>query len=217
MIDILCGQKTSKAGGKDGHPGEIKVLLKADIDTTMSGNQAGGTRMNTVRAEQEMQRMNSTGVKYAIKDWVIKDNKTKQERDYYREVEKLLYSLPALEEKLVQEEEALRNGLIEMPKRSKSVVRYFSNLQLLTCDPEEYIESLKRSLHLTRMEVDRIHMALDSIRSWPYYPIIEYKYFMHMTHDEIGNILFMDASSVSRHKNRMIKQLCTVLFGQVVD
>ena len=149
-----------------------------------------------------------------VKDLLIQGSKPKQERNYYREVEKLLYSLPALEERLVQEEEALKHRIVEMPKRSKSVVRFSHNFTLLTCDPDEYIESLKMSLQLTRLQVERIHKALDSIRSWPHYCLIEYKYFKNMTNAQIGNLLFLDPSNISRHKNRMIKQLCIIFFGR---
>ena len=56
---------------------------------------------------------------------IIKANKEldASNRDYFKETERLLYSLPALKLKLAQDEEDLRNGLVSLPEKSRDIVK----------------------------------------------------------------------------------------------
>jgi RNA polymerase sigma factor (sigma-70 family) len=137
------------------------------------------------------------------------------QRNYFKETERLLYSLPALRLKVAQDEEDLQNNQIVMKRKSADVIRFSgignnSNLY----DPEaDYIESRKASMERTKREIQRIDRALETIQEDEYYEIIPLKYFDNCTIEEIAERLGKDDSTVRRNKNRLINKLKVVLFG----
>ena len=54
-------------------------------------------------------------------DAIVRANKEfdASQRNYFKETERLLYSLPALKLKVAQDEEDLRNGLVSLPEKSR--------------------------------------------------------------------------------------------------
>jgi RNA polymerase sigma factor (sigma-70 family) len=137
------------------------------------------------------------------------------QRNYFKETERLLYSLPALRLKVAQDEEDLQNNQIVMKRKSVDIIRFSGmgssgNLH----DPEaDYIESRKASMERTKREIQRIDRALETIQDDQYYEIIPMKYFDNYTIDDIAERFEKDASTIKRNKNRLVNKLKIVLFG----
>lgn len=137
-------------------------------------------------------------------------------RDYFKETERLLYSLPALKLKLAQDEEDLRNGLVSPPEKSRDIVKPSQGGYRMH-DPdareERYIEQRKESMERTKKEIQRIERALETIQDDEYYDIIPLKYWDQIPPVEIAEALHCDERTYYRHKNRLINKLKIILFG----
>ncbi len=137
------------------------------------------------------------------------------QRNYFKETERLLYSLPALRLKVAQDEEDLQNNQIVMKRKSVDIIRFSGmgssgNLH----DPEaDYIESRKASMERTKREIQRIDRALETIQEDQYYEIIPMKYWDLMQPAEIAERLGCDERTFYRHRNRLVNKLKIILFG----
>ena len=149
---------------------------------------------------------------------VIRANKEfdANQRNYFKETERLLYSLPALRLKVAQDEEDLKNGLVLPPEKSRDIVKP-SRGGGGTFDPEareeRYIELRKESMERTKKEIARIERALETIQDDEYFDIIPMKYWDLMQPAQIAEALHCDERTFYRHKNRLINKLKVVLFG----
>ncbi|HHX79959.1 MAG TPA: sigma-70 family RNA polymerase sigma factor, partial [Acholeplasmataceae bacterium] len=134
------------------------------------------------------------------------------QRNYFKETERLLYSLPALKLKVAQDEEDLEFGIIR-PQRSKDVV-FVSGAGGNHIDYEEdYVRRRIASMERTKKEIQRIERALETIEDDEYYDIIPLKYWDNLPPAEIAERLNCDERTFYRHKNRLINKLKVVLFG----
>ena len=138
------------------------------------------------------------------------------QRNYFKETERLLYSLPALKLKLAQDEEDLRNGQMKLKEKSRDIVKP-SRGGGGSFDPDEreerYIEQRKASMERTKREIQRIERALETIQDDEYYDIIPLKYWDLLPPAEIAERLNCDERTYRRHKNRLVNKLKVVLFG----
>lgn len=149
---------------------------------------------------------------------LIKANKEfdAAQRNYFKETERLLYSLPALRLKVAQDEEDLKNGLVKLREKSRDIVKP-SRGGGGTFDPEareeRYIAGRKESMERTKKEIARIERALETIQDDEYYDIIPLKYWDQIPPAEIAEALHCDERTYRRHKNRLVNKLKVVLFG----
>ena len=166
-------------------------------------------RLIEKRVEREVKR---------AADAIIKANKEfdESQRNYFKETERLLYSLPALKLKVAQDEEDLRNGLVSPPEKSRDIVKP-SQGGYRMYDPEareeRYIEQRKESMERTKKEIQRIERALETIQDDEYYDIIPLKYWDLVQPAQIAERLHCDERTFYRHKNRLVNKLKVVLFG----
>lgn len=65
--------------------------------------------------------------------------------------------------------------------------------------------------------INIVENALDSIKNDKYYSIIELKYHKKLKNDEIAQILFCDERTVRNNKNRLIKELKTILTPLLIN
>lgn len=150
---------------------------------------------------------------------IIKVNKEfdAAQRDYFRETERLLYSLPALRLKVAQDVEDLKNGLVIPKEKSHDVVHYSGNSNYDSHDPliqtERYVAERKASIERTMKEIQRIERALETIQDDLYYDIIPLKYWDLVQPAQIAEALNCDERTYRRHKNRLVNKLKVVLFG----
>lgn len=149
---------------------------------------------------------------------IIKANKEfdAAQRNYFKETERLLYSLPALRLKLAQDEEDLRNGLVSLPEKSRDIVKPSQGGYRMH-DPdareERYIADRMESMERTKKEIQRIERALETIQDDEYYDIIPLKYWDQIPPAQIAEALHCDERTFYRHKNRLVNKLKVVLFG----
>lgn len=138
------------------------------------------------------------------------------QRNYFKETERLLYSLPALKLKVAQDEEDLRNGQVEIKERSKDIVLASSGSYRHN-DPEDreirYIIQRIESMERTKKEIQRIERALETIQDDEYFDIIPLKYWDLVQPAQIAERLHCDERTYRRHKNRLVNKLKVVLFG----
>jgi len=139
------------------------------------------------------------------------------QRNYFKETERLLYSLPALKLKVAQDEEDLASGMLVPKERSKDIVCPTGSSSYGPHDPlaqaERYIAERKASMERTKREIQRIERALETIQDDEYYDIIPLKYWDQLPPAEIAERLNCDERTFYRHKNRLINKLKVVLFG----
>jgi len=100
--------------------------------------------------------------------------------------------------------------------RSKDIIRLSANSG--SWKPEEYVQeeiirSRKASMERTRLQVQRIDRALETIKDDQYYDIIPMRYFDRIKIEEIADRLVCDESTVRRNKNRLVNKIKIVLFG----
>src|SRR5690606_5999149 len=139
------------------------------------------------------------------------------QRNYFKETERLLYSLPALKLKVAQDEEDMASGMLVPKERSKDIICPSKSGRYGPHDPlsqaERYIAERKASMERTRREIQRIERALETIQDDEYYDIIPLKYWDLLPPIEIAERLNCDERTFYRHKNRLVNKLKVVLFG----
>lgn len=140
-----------------------------------------------------------------------------QQRDFFKETEKLLYAYPDLKLKVEQDKEDLERGVFAIKvSKSKDIIRFSTHSG--DRQPEEYVQeelirSRKASMERTRLQVQRIDRALETIKDDSYYDIIPMKYWDGLKLEEISERMNCDMSTVCRAKNRLVNKLKIILFG----
>jgi RNA polymerase sigma factor (sigma-70 family) len=178
----------------------------------------GGVKMAKSTISPDVAKIIKKSVDEAVKkaaEAIMKANAEMEtwQRNYFKETERLLYSLPALRIKVSQDEEDLQNGQMILKQRSKDVV-ILSGAGGNHHDPEnDYIERRKASMERTKREIQRIERALETIQDDEYYDIIPLKYWDNLSPAEIAERLNCDERTYRRHKNRLVNKLKVVLFG----
>jgi DNA-directed RNA polymerase specialized sigma24 family protein len=137
-----------------------------------------------------------------------------EQRNYFRETERLLYSFPALKLSLAEyDEDAQAGELIASRAKSKDIVRWSSNGGNTVTDTDEIKKSKLASVERTRKQVQRIERALETVKDDTYYEIIPLKYWDGIPGEEIAERLNCDERTYRRHKNRLVNRIKIVLFG----
>lgn len=137
-----------------------------------------------------------------------------EQKNYFKETERLLYSLPALRLKVSQDEEDLKNGCMVQKRKSKDIVAFSTSGGKSSYSPEDdYIDRRIASLQRTKREIQRIERALEIIQEDKYYKIIPLKYWDELSPEDIAERLCCDERTYRRHKNRLINKLKVILFG----
>ena len=151
-------------------------------------------------------------------DAIIRANREldASQRNYFKETERLLYSLPALRLKVAQDDEDLKNGQMKLREKSRDIVKP-SQGGVAAYDQEaregKYIQQRIESMERTKKEIQRIERALETIQDDEYYEIVPLKYWDQLTPAEIAERLNCDERTYRRHKNRLVNILKVVLFG----
>ncbi len=142
----------------------------------------------------------------------------KTKKSPFQKTETILYDynnyLDAINDKYEQIEEIRAEG---MPKKSTSVSIYSSHSSFDSRSEDEKslekIEDIEKSIIVTKALVSSIEAVLEGLKKDKYYKIIEMKYFEGKKRDEIVEYFGVDASTINRNKNRLIKILQIRLFS----
>ncbi|MFC4355321.1 hypothetical protein ACFO0S_09705 [Chryseomicrobium palamuruense] len=81
---------------------------------------------------------------------------------------------------------------------------------------EEKLDSIQTSIYVTQNFIRLIDSAIDMIRDDPYFDIIRMKYFEGKSREAIAEHFDVDASTISRNKNRLVNTLQIRLFSDEV-
>lgn len=140
-----------------------------------------------------------------------------KERDYFREVEKLLYSYNALKTKVEMDKKDIRD--LRKEKFNKTTWHDMSNVT--NANPEiddeirhlQKIRSRERSMKRTMIEIERIDKALKQIEHDPSYCFIKMYYFDGMQMEVICEQYNYTQRHVRRIRQKLIGKLQIILFG----
>ncbi|MCQ2559373.1 MAG: hypothetical protein MJ157_01470 [Clostridia bacterium] len=139
-------------------------------------------------------------------------------KEFFRETEQRLYAFPILVEKLDDDRERLTELMQEgLSEHSKCLVRLRRSGTRLSS--EEIIEALTQDLQSNiardEYEVGIMERALQLIQSDPYYYVVPGKYFERLNDEDVADKIGCDASTVWRHRKRLIACLAVRLYGTI--
>ncbi|MBE5784854.1 MAG: hypothetical protein E7330_03560 [Clostridiales bacterium] len=142
-----------------------------------------------------------------------------RERAAYKETEKRLFALRALQARMAETKEELGEleslGLDALKAHSASLVRVLRPGMRL--EPEEVhrmqLEMLRARLAADEREWKRMRIALDFIRDDPYYLTVEARYLKGMGDGDVALRLCCDPSTVRRNRVRLVRTLALRLYG----
>ena len=149
--------------------------------------------------------------------------KTKTEKTAYRKTEQLLYNYRGFEkivrERLEEIEEIKRYGV---PRSCGAVGERVQGGALPggIVLPEESVEQAVHRIYCamesTVRVIDLIKRSMEALRNDPYYEILEMRYFENRTLEDIAAHFNCDSSTISRNRNKLIKELALRLFPDEV-
>ena len=149
-----------------------------------------------------------------------------KEKTAYQKTEQLLYNYRAFQrivsERMEEIEEIKKYGV---PKKAGAVVEYGGNAGGTPSGivlPEESVEcAVKRvqeSVQDTVQALALIDKCMEQLKGDPYYCILEMRYFEGRTQEDIALDLKCSQVTISKNKNRLVRELSMRLFpNQVVS
>lgn len=148
---------------------------------------------------------------------LLKNNK----QSPFQKTETLLYNYNNFQAAISDKFEQIQNIQEEgIPKKSSSISSFSSNatyeIKSDSDKAEEKIESIENAIQTTRNFIKVIDAAIDMLKDDPYFDLIRLKYFENRSRDYIAEYFEVDASTISRHKNRLVNQLQIRLFSDEV-
>ena len=175
----------------------------------------------------ELAKIVSTAVVEALKDNNIigsaKAAPAKSEKTAYQKTEQLLYNYMGfkriVQEKMDEIADLRRYGV---PQKSGGMGERVQggNLPSGIVLPEESVEAAVRSVQAsvqgTVQVISMMDKCMAALQNDPYYDILPMRYFKGRTLEDIGVYLGYDHSTISRNKNRLVKELAMRLFPDEV-
>jgi hypothetical protein len=148
----------------------------------------------------------------------------KPDKTAYQKCEQLLYNYNGFK-RIVDEcsQEIKDIKLYGVPQKSAMSggerVQSSRNVQGIVL-PEESVEqavrNVQESVRGTVQAIALIDKCMNSLRNDPYYDVLPMRYFEGRTLEDIGVCLGYDHSTISRNKNRLVKELSMRLFPDEV-
>lgn len=142
----------------------------------------------------------------------------KTEKTAYQKTEQLLYNYNGfkrvVEERLQEIEDLKKYGI----PRSSAVTEYVQKggipkgIVLEEESVEGAIANVQRSVETTVEAISLIDKAMDSLKTDPYFDILRMRYFEGRTQEDIAEHLGCSQVTVSKNKNRLVRELSMRLF-----
>lgn len=153
--------------------------------------------LNLVIAKTVTETLKQLGIDSAA----IRRQQTKSKRTAYQKTEKLLENYN-LFKKIVEEKH----------KCGKDTVQGGANVQA------NVRGSVDGSVDATVQAITLINSSLDSLRSDPYYKILEMRYFEGRTQEDIAATFEVSQQTISKNQSRLVSQLAIRIFpNQVIN
>ena len=141
----------------------------------------------------------------------------------YKKTEMLLYNYRKFKEVVNDKEDEIEEIVkFGLKKKAKSVVVVQENnvvesgINFEECVIEEKVRKIEDSITYTKRCIESIDKALKKIEEDKYYEVIERKYIKGQTLEEVAFEIGCDVSTVSRNRNRLVKDLAIILFSDDV-
>jgi hypothetical protein len=141
----------------------------------------------------------------------------------YQKTEQLLYNYNGfkriVEERMREIEEIRLHGV---PQRCGTVGERVqtSIVQTGLMTQEETVEAavcrIMASVDTTVQALAMIQKCMDALKNDPYYDVLEMRYFEGRTLEDIGVYFGCDHTTISRNKNRLVKELAMRIFPDEV-
>ena len=149
----------------------------------------------------------------------------KAEKTAYQKTEQLLYNYNGFKRIVAERKQEIADlRLYGVPQKSGSIVQYGGNSGTVhrTVLPEESVETAIRTVEAsvqgTVQAIALIDKCMESLRSDPYYKVLEMRYFEGRTQEDIALEFNCSQVTISKNKARLVKELAMRLFpNQVVD
>lgn len=149
----------------------------------------------------------------------------KAEKTAYQKTEQLLYNYNGFKRIVAERKQEIADlRRFGVPQKSGSIVRYGGNSGTVhqTVLPEESVEAAVRTVEAsvqgTVQAIALIDKCMESLRSDPYYKVLEMRYFEGRTQEDIALEFNCSQVTISKNKARLVKELAMRLFpNQVVD
>lgn len=144
--------------------------------------------------------------------------KPKTEKSAYAKTEALLYNYVGfkrvVDERLQEIEDLRKHGV---PKQSPGTMERVqtSNVHGIVLEEDSVegaIANVQRSVKSTQEALTLIDNAMSSLKSDPYYKILQYRYFEGRTQEDIAAELGCSQVSISKNNSRLIRELALRLF-----
>lgn len=147
----------------------------------------------------------------------------KQDKTAYQKTEQLLYNYnnfkKILEDRKKEIEDLRKYGVPQTCGAGGERVQNGNLPQGIVLE-EERVEAAVREIERSVVEVTKainmIDFGLYKLRNDPYYRVLPLRYIQGCTLEDIGVELNCDTSTVSRNKNRLVKELSMWLFSNEV-
>lgn len=147
----------------------------------------------------------------------------KTEKTAYQQTEQLLYNylgLKRIVEERKQEIADLRK--YGVPKKCGGVTEYVQKgglpggIVLEEESVESAVANVQRSVEGTVAVIVLIDKCMAALKTDPYYPILEMRYFEGRTQEDIAIALGCNQATIARNKSRLVKELAMRLFPDKV-
>ena len=153
---------------------------------------------------------------------VINTTPVKTEKSAYKKTEALLYNYNGFK-RIVDEREQQINEILMYGVPQNSGVREFvqkGGMPHGLVTEEEAVNNavanIRRSVEGTVAAIDLIDKAMAGLKYDPYYEVLPMTYFDGRTQEDIADYIGCSQVSISKNKNRLIKELALKLFPDQV-
>lgn len=139
--------------------------------------------------------------------------------DPYKRMEQILYNYgefqSIIEEKEKQIQEILENGL---PERSKSILEYSPSggaIEGIAIEEEtiqSVVNALQEDIVWVKQVLERIDLALDTVRNNTHYDILKEFYFDGKSLEELSEKYGVHTNTITYRKKNLVRRLAMTLF-----
>lgn len=151
------------------------------------------------------------------KQGLLKNNK----QSPFQKTETLLYNYNNFKAAISDKYEQIQTiKELGVPQKSKSITSFSGSgsyeIKSEAAKADEKIEAIQQSIQTTSNFIKVIDAAIEVLKDDPYFEVISMKYFEGKSREEIAEYFNVDASTISRNKNRLINLLQIRLFSDEV-
>ena len=147
----------------------------------------------------------------------------KPEKTAYQKTEHLLFNYNGFKRIVTEKKQEIEDlRKFGVPKKCGGVTEFVQKGGLpqgIVLDEEsveDAVHSVQKSVQDIVQVINKIDNAMCVLRSDPYYPILEMRYFEGRTQEDIALELKCSQQNVSKNKSRLVKELAMRLFPDQV-